>query len=66
MPEAEYTIEDIVQFLEDIKAQPEPFWGDTTISWQAGKMVMWKPWPVIKPKSGTKNQKEVKAPESNN
>ncbi len=50
--EAEYTIEDIVGLIKSIKKKQEPFYGETTIKWDNGKMILWREAGTKKPKGG--------------
>ena len=47
--EPEFTMGEIIEFLESIKARESPFWGETTVGWQNGKIVWWREAGTKKP-----------------
>jgi hypothetical protein len=48
----QFSLKDINELLEYIKAKEEPFWGETAQEWQDGKIVLWRESGTKKPKGG--------------
>lgn len=53
----QFSIGEITELLEDIKAKEEPFWGETAQEWQSGKIVLWRESGTKKPKGGDRGIK---------
>jgi len=53
---SQFSIKEIAELLEDIKAKDEPFYGETAQEWQDGKIVLWRESGTKKPKGGDRDR----------
>jgi len=60
----EFSIEEVSDMLHQIRERERPFYGEITLVWQEGKIVLWRESGTKKP-DGTTGVKRQKVPCSN-
>ena len=55
-----YTLEEIIEMLKGKAEQQPPFYGEVTLVWQGGQVVLWREQVTLKP-SGTTGGKRRKS-----